>query len=122
MLSRKEAEIYRLCHHDFDGLSTKEAAEIMGVTPRRIEQVLVKIKRKAPQLFPILTRIQAHAYSLRVNEGKTLKQIADLTDRSVTAVGNSVAVAVEKGMPAPGKRVEMKRYDSSMDGSIRRKF
>jgi len=122
MLSEQEVKIYRLCHHDFEGLPVTKVADRMGLSPRRIQQILAGIEAKAPQLFPILTRTQAHAYSLRVDSGLTLKQIAFLTGRTRAAVAKSIRAAVEKGMPAPGKWKKHKQYQPDMDARIVRKF
>lgn len=118
----KEREVYRLCHQDFAGKSTREAALVMGVTQRRVQQLLNSLKKKAPQLFPILTQIQARDYHLYVTEGWSLADIAENTDRAVSTVQESIAAAVKKGMPEPPKKRGMLRYSKSMDDKVREKF
>lgn len=42
---------YRLTHPDFDSRTTQEAADIMGLTQRRVQQLLQQLHFIAPQLF-----------------------------------------------------------------------
>lgn len=119
MLSEKEVKIYRLCHHSFEGLTVIEAAKVLGKSPRRIEQILVDIRAKAPQLFPILTLLQARDYHLYMDEGWTMQEIADDTERSQSTVYDSIKSAIGKGMPPKGKRKKVLRYQPWMDGEIK---
>ena len=100
-ITNSEVLAYRLCHHSFDGLSIRRAATKMAVSPRRAEQLLVDLEAKAPQLFPILTSSQARDYHLYTEEGWTLQEIADDTDRGKQRVNESISAAVAKGMPKP---------------------
>ena len=123
MLTTQEVKIYRLCHHSFEGLSAKEAAVTTNLTPRRVEQILADVKMKAPQLFPILTKVQARDYHLYANEGWTMKEIAENTGRVISSVQSSIEAAIAKGMPKPTiKRRTILRYDESMDSHVKGKF
>lgn len=119
MLTKKEVKIYRLCHHSFAGHTTVEAAGILGKSPRRIEQILAGIMAKAPQLFPILTKLQARDYHLFMDEGWTMQEIADDTGRSQSTVNDSIQAAVAKGMSPKGKRKRVLRYQPWMDNEIK---
>ena len=44
---------YRLTHHDFDGKSSEDASTIMGLTQRRVQQLLQQLHFIAPQLFQV---------------------------------------------------------------------
>lgn len=47
---------YRLCHHDFEGLSTKEAAERMNITQREVNRLLERMEKAAPHYqLPFVT-------------------------------------------------------------------
>ena len=54
-LSKFEEHIVRLCHHDFGGLPIEDAAAKIDITVPKLRGKLRQIKRKCPQLFPILT-------------------------------------------------------------------
>ena len=114
--------VYRICHQDFQGLSTQTAALYMDITPRRVQQLLAVLKKKAPGLFPILSKIQARDYHLFTVEGWSMMEIAENTDRCISTVSESIASAVKKGMSEPPKKNRMLRYDSSMDGQVKEKF
>jgi len=55
LLTKREEEIIRLCHHDHGGLGVEEAAHQLGISISTVKRHLQRIKHKAPQLFPILT-------------------------------------------------------------------
>ena len=122
-ITNSEVRAYRLCHHDFNGLLVWQAAVVMAVTPRWIEQLLASLEVKAPQLFPILTTVQAHIYHLYIEEGWTMRAIADYTGRDEKRVRESLLEAVAKGMPKLKlKRGKLLRYDDSMDAKVRKVF
>ena len=54
-LTISEEQALRQCHHDFGGKSIVEAAECMGRSTRAVRRLLNNAKKKAPQMFPILT-------------------------------------------------------------------
>ena len=121
-VTKREQQAYKLCHQDFKGLSVLKAAKRMGITRQRICQLLANLKKKEPQLFPILTQIQAKDYHLYVDQGWSMAEIAENTDRSVSTVSESIAAAVEKGMALPTKKNRMLRYKPDMDGQVQEKF
>lgn len=55
VLSHFEETIIRWHHHDFAGLSLEETAHRVFSTVPELKQKLKEIKKKCPQLFPILT-------------------------------------------------------------------
>jgi len=57
-LTQSEERVLRLCHHDMGGHSIKEAAAILHAGESCVETLLASAKKKAPQLFPILTQLQ----------------------------------------------------------------
>ena len=54
-ITTKQEHAFRLCHHDFEGLSVKDAANYMGTSVRAIRNLLKSVEEVAPQMFPILT-------------------------------------------------------------------
>lgn len=55
LLTKREEQIIRLCHHDHGGLSVEDAAQQLHIVVSTVKRHLRRIKHKVPQLFPILT-------------------------------------------------------------------
>jgi len=53
LITEKEERAYRLFHPDFEGLNTQKIAKRMGVSCRRVQQLLASVEEKAPQLFSV---------------------------------------------------------------------
>lgn len=53
LLTKQEEQAFRLTHKDFLGLPTWDAASEMGISERRVQQLLASVKKKAPQLFAV---------------------------------------------------------------------
>jgi hypothetical protein len=81
----KQETAYRLCHQDFFGLSTTDAAEVMECSQRDVNYCLQRLREIAPQLFPILTPSMAKMYVLFM-EGNTNEEIADCLNVSTRHV------------------------------------
>jgi len=56
-ITEQEEQAYRLVSCDFKDLSVERAAKKMGITVRRIQQLLRSVRQKAPQLFAELSFI-----------------------------------------------------------------
>jgi hypothetical protein len=76
-ISTEEEAAYRLCHHDFYGLTQGEAAQVLGVTQQAIDKRLRKMRATAPQLFPILSRNVAAIYNRFTTDNMSVREIAD---------------------------------------------
>lgn len=121
-ITKDEEKIYRLCHQDFEGLSTQETAKRLSISQRRVEQLLQNLKMKAPQLFPILTKRQAQIEELINGQGYTYKQVANRLRLTVSTVGSVVKTLKKKGVYFQCGQ-EILQYNPSMDDSIiKRKF
>ena len=121
ILTEYEVRVFRLCHHDFDGLSTAEASSVLDISERRVQQILDRIKKKCPQLFPILTARQKRIYDLWC-EYKTDREIAKELDISIKTVRNIIQHCKEKlGLYFP-PHSKMLQYVESMDDEVKRKF
>lgn len=59
LLTLREEQAYRLVHQDFEGLSKAVAAKKMNIGIGQVRRLLASVRKKAPQLFPILTPLQA---------------------------------------------------------------
>ena len=67
---------YRLCHHEFFGLSPGDAAETMGTTLNAVRCLLSEVRCIAPQLFPVLRPKTAKIYEMFAHDGYTVSEIA----------------------------------------------
>lgn len=47
----RQEQAFRLTSRDFQGLSVREAAKQMNITPRGVKYLLDTVRKKAPQLF-----------------------------------------------------------------------
>lgn len=117
----QEAEAYKLCHHELGGLTHKEAAAKMGITVRRVNQLLEHILEKAPQLGPMLTPLES-AVLQKINEGLYTRKIAMVLNKSYESICKMVQRLREKGMLVPSKPHRTLSYDKLMDDQIKHKF
>ena len=86
LITKKQEEVYRLCHQDFEGLTVEEAAEKLGIHPRKVYELLERMEKIAPQLFPILSKENAKIWGLWHVDGISFAGIADcvgLTEKAV---------------------------------------
>lgn len=90
LITKRQEQIFRLCHHDFAGLSDKAAAVILDTTASNVRNILATIRRVAPQLFPILTQKQQEVWWLWIDFGLTFREIADYLNISFDAVKNRI--------------------------------
>jgi len=87
-ISEKQEIAYRLCHPDFGGLSHKQAAVKMGITEGAVYRLLKRMRKIAPNLFPILSLEHAQIWRLWQDAGLNCKDIASLkatTERTIQA-------------------------------------
>lgn len=121
LITKQEEKAVKLCHHDFRGLTTAKAAIKMGISQRRVQQLLQNVSLKAPQLFPILTlrQIQIRDY---INEnGFTFEQIAKELDVSICTVSGWVETLKKKGVCLERRKPTV-HYENWMDDKIVRKI
>jgi len=121
-ITKQEEKIYRLCHQDFGGMTTEEAAKKMDIGQRRAQQLLRSLKIKSPQLFPVLTKQQAKIEDLINSCGLTYEQIAKRLRIAVSTIESTVQALKKKGIYFESGR-EILQYKPEMDdGKIKRKF
>lgn len=107
--------LYRLCHHDFGGLSYTEAAKTENISVRSVYRVLSEMRQFSPQLFPILNKEQAGMWKMW-NDGRTCGQMALLFDSTEDAIYSKLLVIMRKlGFSVPHKRVTVRMSSSQMD-------
>ena len=120
-MTDREIQIYRLCHHQFKGLSQETAAERAGISQQSVSRILAKIKKEHPELFPILNPRQDLIYSLIVGRGFTHQQVADFVHVSIRTVERTVGQLRRKGVcfNSPAKAV---KYENYMDDNVEHKY
>ena len=123
-ITEQEQQAYRLRHHDFDGLTTEETAEKMGVSERRVRKILENLQRKASQLFPILTPHQNLVYKMYVGRGISQPKIAELLGIKQQSVCETINRMRDNGMVIvePEAMSRPVSYTSDMDTHVVRKF
>ncbi len=123
-ITELEEKAYRLCHHDFEGLTVAQAAIRMELREHIVRRLLKSLKRKAGQLFPILTKRQFLIYKLRTEKGHTQQEIAAILRTTQSNIHDVLDRMKEQGMP--GLNVEglgdTVSYDSSMDKHVKQRF
>ncbi len=118
VITETEERVFKLCHHDFEGLTRKEAAKQMGVSQSSISRTLARVKAKAPQLFPILNPRQHLIHHCIAELGCPHKEIAEMLGVTVKTIDGIVAQMRAKGVSfaQPRKTVS---YESYMDDKIK---
>ena len=119
-----EIKVYRLCHHEFEGRTVKDTAYAMSISEGKVRRLLKSLKRKAPQLFPILTKRQYAIYQLYVNHGYSQLTIAAHLRTTQSNIQATIQRMKDKGVVGLdiGGVSETVSYDSSMDKHVKRKF
>ena len=117
-LTPNEEEALRNCHHDFEGKSIKEAAVCMGRSIRAVQRLLCSAKKKAPQMFPILT--------------PRYRAIMSMYDQHISRKAIMEGLGITKGVLAREVAFlrkhrflfnrTMSQYRSSMDVDVKEKF
>ena len=98
MISEFDEQVIRLIHHNFGGLTQQEAAKQLGVSQKKVSQAVSRLKRKVPQLFPLLTKEQKYVRDCIIGEGLSHLQIAVLMGKSKGTVDSIVATLKAKGI------------------------
>jgi len=96
LITKKQEKAYHLCHQDFEGLSTEEAAERLGISVRAVNRTLERLEKIAPQLFPILKRESAEAWGLWYEGGLSCLEIAERMGTTESAVIQQLQHVKEK--------------------------
>lgn len=120
-ITKTEERIYRTCHQDFGAMTTKMAAGKLWVSQGHIQRTLRNLKKKAPQLFPILTQRQACIKDMISLWGYTHRAVAIALEISESTVDSTVAMLKVKGIcfDKSHKTVQYKKW---MDKAIRKRF
>lgn len=123
-ITKDEEQAYRLCHHEFEGLTIREAAIRMELREHIVRRLLKNVKQKCPQLFPILTKRQYAIYQLYVERGISQSCIAkdfNTTQSNIQATLQRMKKNGVKGLNISGVG-DILRYGKSMDAHVKQKF
>lgn len=124
IITEDEERCYRLRHHRFAGLTTKETAKIMKIKPETVRTLLKSLRAKAPQLFPILTPRQYLIYWLYAIKGLPQHKIATYLNTTQSNIWAMLNRLKKKGMPflEPSGFGSTVTYEEEMDNHIIHKF
>jgi len=122
-----EEQVLRCVHHEFAGMTQKEAAGHLEVSPFKISRALKGIEEKAKTcspirvMLPILTKRQFKIFEYAVKDGMSLEAIAQTLKVSVSSVRSALHKIRKKGMrvPSPAKH---EQYIENMDDKVQFKF
>lgn len=125
-ITKRQEMAYRLCHHHHFGLRTNIAAEVMGISRSALWELLWRVGKIAPQLFPILPPRMARIYDRFVHERETIAEIAyglGVSRRYVYRVLRKMYHDRERtGLYFPHNSSRRIVYSSWMDPYIRETF
>ena len=122
LITHRQEQIYRMRHHDFAGLTTKQVAAMLRITTHSVARHMWEMQKVVPQLFPILTKRQADIYHMFVNAGLEQKVIGRILGISSNCVGVLIHRMKHKGMYVPRRLYHVLYMPRAHDHQIRQKF
>lgn len=122
LITKRQEQALKLCHHDFKGLIQEEAAKVMGISKSTICELLARVKKVLPDYFPILTKQEANVYHHYEKLGWTVDEIAESTKLSHETIYGTLHRAKRKGMSFTKAKGRILRYHEGMDDEIVFKF
>lgn len=122
LITFRQEQALRLCHHDFQGLSQVEAAKRMNVSQSTLSGLLAKVKKAIPQYFPLLTKLEVERYHLYMVEGWTIDEIAEYFGLTPNSIYKCLMKAKDKGMFFSEAKGRVLSYNESMDAGVKQKF
>jgi len=122
LITTKQEKIFRACHHNFDGLTQIEAAKKLNIPQQVVSDVLKCIEKILPQMFPILTKIEAERYHLYMIEGWSVDEIAEHFNLPPRSIYYALHRARDKGMYFTEAKGRVLSYDENMDTQIKQQF
>ena len=96
LITKHQEKVYRCMHHDFEGLSIEETAKKLGVAVTTVYKVITRLKKIAPQLFPILSKTNAIIWKYWFECGLNYKQIAIVVNLTEGAVSKRLQIIKRK--------------------------
>lgn len=121
-ITKKQEQIFRTCHHDFDGLSQTEAAKKLDISQSVISDALKRVEEAFPHFFPILTKLEAKCYHLYMTEGWGIDELAEHFGLTLNSIYKTLQRAKDKGMFFSDAKGRVLSYEPSMDANVKQKF
>ena len=121
-ITKKQEQIFRTCHHDFDGLSQTEAAKKLGISQSVISDALKRVEEAFPHFFPILTKLEAERHHLYCVEGWSVEEIAEHFEVTPDSIYKALKRAKDKGACFVEPKGRVLSYNPEMDNSVKYKF
>lgn len=122
LITKRQEQILRLVHHDFEGLPQAETARRLGISQSAISDALARIKKIMPQMFPILTKLEAERYHLYCVEGWNVDEIAERFGITPDSVYKALQRAKDKGACFTEPKGRVLQYSPDMDNNVIHKF
>ncbi len=122
LLTERQIKAYMLISGEFQGLSTSDAAEEMGITIQTFNQLIRWAERACPQIFPMLTKQEADVLAL-LDLGYSNYDLANQLGVNLSRISQIKASLHDKGRGvASSKPVTILQYAPHMDIDIKEKF
>lgn len=122
LITERQEQIYRMRHHDFGGMSTKEVAAVLGIEVQCVNLHMRKMKKVASQLFPILTHRQLEVYKLYVEMNLSGNAVSELLGIARPTIQSKLDEIKRKGLHIPKRAKRIVRYSCWMDSEVKQKF
>lgn len=122
LITKRQEQILRLVHHDFNGLTQAEAAQQLGVSQSTISNTLKHIEKVLPYFFPILTKFEAKCHHYFAVEGWSIGEVAEHLDQSENAIYKALKRAKDKGAWFAKSKGRILSYNINMDAHVRKTF
>lgn len=122
LITKRQEQIFQLCHHDFEGLTQAEAAKHLGVVQSVIAESLGHVKKVFPQYFPIFTKFEMKCYHYYMVDGWSVADIVEYLEKTENAVYKALRRIRSKGAYFAGPKGRVLSYDESMDSEVKQKF
>ena len=120
-LSAKQVKAFQLCSGELCGMTTVEAAADMGISVQAVNRLLARAEERCPELFPILTKQEAHVRDLMDKEGLSNTAIAIKLGVSLQRV-SQISMSIDDKIGRRDQPIVMERYESHMDSKVARRF
>ena len=122
VLSDRQIRAYMLISSEFQGKTTAEAAEVMGITLQAFNRLISRAEQACPQIFPMLTKQEADVLAL-LELGYSNFDLANQLGVSLSRVSQIVGSLHDKGrVIGSSKPVKILHYESYMDSQVVEKF
>ena len=122
LITKRQKQILRACHCDFDGLTQAEAADKLDISQSTISNALKHIEKIMPDFFPLLTKLEAKCYHLFMVEGWSVDDITEHFGLTPNSVYKTLKRTKDKGMFFSEAKGRVLQYDPNMDANIKQQF